>query len=98
MNGRFWVFTEVKAGVEQLLDLLQTGQLRRPDLALSLIAAGGHFLLIVACSAGFLRRSPQSGEWGQFVGGGVIAVAYLAVIIITTGPQYIGLLQRVFGL
>jgi hypothetical protein len=93
-----FVTTFIKAGVEQLLDLVQTGQLKRPDLALSLIAAGGNFLLIIACSIGFIRRSPRGPEWGQFVGGGVLAVGYFVAIIITTGPQYIGLLRRVFGL
>lgn len=93
-----FVTTFIKAGVEQFLYLLQTGQLKRPDLALSLFAAGGHFLLIVACLAGFLRRSPRAREWGQFVGGGVLAVAFLVTIIITTAPQYIRVLKRTFGL
>jgi hypothetical protein len=67
-----FVTTFIKAGVEQLLELRQTGRLKRPDLALSLIAAGGNFLLIIAC--------------------------YFVATIITTGPQYIDLLRRVFGL
>jgi hypothetical protein len=92
-----FVTTFIWAGVEQWLGLLQTGQLKRPDLALSLIAAVGHFLLIIACLAGFLRRSPRAREWGQFLGGGVLAVIYFAAIILTTGPQYIGLLKRVFN-
>jgi len=50
--------------------------------AIAVITAGGHFLLIVACLAGFLRTRPGA----------------LVVIVITSGPQYIGILKRVFGL
>jgi hypothetical protein len=66
----FWNYTNlfvttfIRAGLEQLMTLVQTGQLHRPDLV---------------------------------VGGGMLAVAYLVAIIFTTGPQYIGLVKRVFG-
>ncbi len=100
----FWNYTNlfvttfVKAGLQQLLSLLRTGQLRRPDLLVAVIAAGAHFLLIIACLAGFLRTRPTARRWAEFMGGGVLAVGYFAAIIITTGPQYIGLMKRVFGL
>jgi hypothetical protein len=29
--------------------------------------------------------------------GGILSVAYLAAIVMATGPQYIGLLRQVFG-
>jgi len=93
-----FVTTFIRAGVEQLLILLQTGRIERPDLALSLIAAGGHFLLIAACLAGFLRNRPTAPDWGRFVGGGIIAVAVFIAIIAAAGPQYMGLIRRVFGL
>jgi len=93
-----FVTTFIRAGAEQFLNLVQTGQLARPDLALGLVAAVGHFLLIGACVVAFLKTKPTAREWGQFVGGGVLAVAYFVAIIITTGPQYIGLLKKVFGL
>jgi hypothetical protein len=93
-----FVTTFIKAGLQQLSTLLQTGQLHRPDLLIAVVAAAGHFLLIAACLAGFLRTRPDSRRWGQFIGGGVLAVSYFVAIIITTGPQYIGLLKRVFRL
>ena len=93
-----FVTTFIRAGVDQLLVLLHTGRIERPDLALSVIAATGHFLLIAACLVGFLRNRRKAREWGQFVGGGVIAVAYFIAIIATVGPQYMGLIRRVFGL
>jgi len=93
-----FVTTFVKAGLQQLSILLQTGQLHRPDLLIAVIAAGGHFLLIIACLTGFFRMRPGAQQLGQFIAGGGLAVAYFVVIIITTGPQYIGLLKRVFRL
>jgi hypothetical protein len=100
----FWTYinlfvtTFVKAGVQQLSTLLRKGQLHRPDLLIAVIAAGGHLLLITACLAGFLRTRPGTRRWGQFVAGGALAVGYFVAIIITTGPQYIDLLKRVFRL
>jgi hypothetical protein len=92
-----FVTTFIRAGFEQLATLIQTGQLRRPDLVVAVIAAAGHFLMIAACVVGFLRARPNLRQWGQFFGGGTLAVAYLVLIIVATGPQYIGLLKRVFG-
>lgn len=93
-----FVTTFIKAGMEQLSILLQTGHLPRPDLLVAVIAAAGHFLLIIACLAGFLRERPRARQWAQFVTGGALAVGYLVGIIVTTGPQYIGLLKRTFRL
>lgn len=93
-----FVTTFVKAGLQQLSTLLRTGQLDRPDLLIAVIAAAGHFLLILACLAGFLRTRPGTRRWGQFIAGGALAVGYFVAIVITTGPQYVGLLKRVFRL
>lgn len=93
-----FVTTFIKAGLEQVSVLLQTGHLQRPDLLIAVVAAGGHFLLIIGCIAGFLRMRPTMRQWARFVAGGTLAVVYLVAIIVTTGPQYIGLLKRVFGL
>lgn len=88
--------TFIRAGLVQLWVLLHTGQLHRPDLMVAVVAAAGHFLLIFACLAGFLRLRPKAMQWGQFLAGGVLAAGYFMLIIFTTGPQYIGLMKRVF--
>lgn len=93
-----FVTTFIRAGAEQFWLLLHTGRLQRPDLIIALVAALGHFLLIVACLAGFLRMRPRVKQWGQFLAGGVLAVGYFILIIVITGPQYIGLLKRTFRL
>jgi hypothetical protein len=89
-----FVTTFIRNGVEQLIAFIQTGRIARPDLALSVIAATGHFLLIAACLVGFLRNRPSARECAQFVGGGVLAIAYFTLIIVTTGPQYIPILMN----
>lgn len=93
-----FITTFIVAGLQQLSILLRTGELRRPDLLIAVVAAGGHFLLIIACLVGFIRLRPNARQIVQFVAGGILAVAYFIVIIATTGPQYIDLLKRVFHL
>jgi hypothetical protein len=96
-NGiNLFVTTFIAAGLHHLWISLSSGRISRPDLLVALIAAGGHVLLLVGCAAGFLRRRPGGGDWARFIAGGVLAVAYFAGIILTTGPQYIPLLKRVF--
>ena len=91
-----FVTTFIRGGLRQLGILFDTGQAPRPDLLIALVAASGHFLLIGGCIAGFARSRPNAGAWVKFVAGGVLAVSYFVIIIVTTGRQYIGLLHRVF--
>lgn len=98
----FWNYTNlfvttfIAAGLHQLGMLLQTGRLGRPDLLIALFAAFGHVLMIVGCLAGLLRLRPKLRQGVEFIAGGILAVAYFAIIILTTGTQYIPLLKRVF--
>lgn len=92
-----FVTTFIRNGIEQLTQLLETGRVTRPDQFLAVIAATGHFLLIVACLIGFLKTRPKSGEWTRFICGGLLGMAYFIGIIFMTGPQYIPLLRRTFG-
>jgi len=57
-----------------------------PSALIQLFAACGHFLIIVACVAGFLRLRPTGRQWGEFIGGGVLAIALLLVMAFTVGP------------
>ena len=93
-----FVTTFIRAGLEQVSILLHTGNLPRPDLLIAVVAAAGHFLLIIGCLAGFLRTSLTLKRLRQFIAGGSLAVGYLTLIIVLAGPQYIGLLRRIFHL
>jgi len=57
-----------------------------PSTLIQLFAACGHFLIIGACVAGFLRLRPTGGQWGEFIGGGVLAIGFLLVMAFTVGP------------
>jgi hypothetical protein len=94
----FWNYSVIRGTAEQLWAFL-TGRLLRPDLAIQLLAVAAHFLLIVACAAGFVRSRPGEMRWAKFAAGGALAIGYLVLIIITTGPEYmIPLLKRTFGM
>lgn len=81
------VKTFVWQGLGQLLMLVQTGRMENPTQLIVVMAAIGHLILIIACLVAFLRLRPGIKLWGQFLGGGLIALAYFAAIIITTGPR-----------
>lgn len=91
-----FVTTFVKGGMIELGLLLRTGHLHRPDLLVAVVAAGEYFLMLITCYAGWVRMRPKLRETCEFLAGGVMAVAYFVVIILTAGPQYIPLLKRVF--
>jgi len=102
--GVFWnyvnlfVTTFIAAGAQQLWILVTTGHLPRPDLFIGIVAGVSHLLLIVGCLAAALWLRPAARQWLAFALGGTLAVAYLVAIILLTGPQYVPLLRRIFGL
>jgi hypothetical protein len=65
---------------------LAHGAVQRPDEALQLFAALGHFLIIVACLVAFWRTRPAGRQWREFVAGGAIAIGYFLVMVWTVGP------------
>lgn len=77
----------MQAGAGQLWSLLRTGHVSRPDTMMVPVGGLAHFVLIVACMAGFLRLPPGMKQWGQFFGGGLLALAYFILIIITAMPR-----------
>ena len=90
--------TFIWSGLRQVAMLVRTGHMDRPEMLVAVVACGGHVLLIVACLAGFLRTRPRAAQWARFAAGGVLALAYFALIIVTTGPQYVVLIERALGL
>jgi hypothetical protein len=101
----FWNWTNlvhttfIANGVRELSRAIQTGQVSRPDQLIAVLAAGAHFALIAGCLAGYARIRPKSSwEPARFLGGGALAIGYLAGIIVLVGRQYVPLLRRVFGI
>ena len=77
----------MQAGAAQLWSLLRTGHVSQPDALAVLLGGVAHFLLIAACIGGFLQLRPRLRQWGEFFGGGLAAMAYFALIIITMAPH-----------
>ena len=76
-----------QAGAAQFWSLVHTGHVSRPDTLLVMIGSMAHFLLILACMAGFIQLRPRMKQWGQFFAGGFLALAYFGLIIATTAPR-----------
>jgi hypothetical protein len=74
-------------GAGQLWSLLRTGHVSRPDALLVLVGGAAHFLLIIVCMAGFLELRPTRKHWVQFFAGGLLAFAYMVLIVVTTAPR-----------
>ena len=67
--------------------LLRMGHVSRPDTLMVFVGGVAHFLLIIACMAGFLQLRPGRKRWGQFFAGGFLALAYLILIVVMTAPR-----------
>jgi hypothetical protein len=77
----------IQAGAAQLWSLVRTGHVSRPDTLMVLVGGIGHFVLIIASIAGFFQLKPRMKQWGQFSLGGLLALAYFALIIVTAAPR-----------
>jgi hypothetical protein len=95
--GAFWNYIFIRGAAVDIWALL-TGRVIRPDVALQLAATVAHFVLIIACAAGFLRSKPGTKQWAMFLTGGVVAVGYLVLLMIMMRPEYIPLLKKCFGM
>jgi hypothetical protein len=76
----------MQTGMALLLSLIRTGHMGQPVTLMVAIGGIGHFLLLIACVIDFLALRPGIRQWAQFFAGGLLAIAYLAlVVILTTG-------------
>jgi hypothetical protein len=76
-----------QAGARQIWSLLHTGHVSRPETMMVTVGVAAHFLLIIACIAGFIQLRPRRKDWGQFFAGGFLAMAYFALIIAIARPR-----------
>lgn len=47
----------------------------------------GHFILLAACVAALLEGGTDNQKWRKFVFGGVMTLAYLALIVAIARPR-----------
>jgi hypothetical protein len=74
-------------GAVLLWSFIDTGRLVRPETVMVFIGSLAHFLLIIACMAGFLRLRPGKKQWYRFFAGGVLVLVYMALAIIVAAPR-----------
>jgi len=74
-------------GAGLLWTFIDTGRLSRPDTVMVFMGSLAHYLLIVACMAGFLQLRPDKKQWYQFFGGGLLVLVYMAIIILIAAPR-----------
>jgi hypothetical protein len=76
-----------QAGAGQFWSLVRTGHVSRPETLMVMVGGVAHFVLIIACMVGFIQLRPRRKQWGQFFAGGLLALAYFALIIVTAAPH-----------
>lgn len=74
----------MQTGFAQLLSLISTGHIGKPVALMVALGGIGHFFLLTACIIEFLELRPGVRQWGQFLAGGLLAIAYLALVIAMT--------------
>jgi hypothetical protein len=74
-------------GAMQLWTIVSTGNVGQSETPLVTIGCMAHFLLILACMAGFIQRRPHMKQWGEFFAGGFLALAYFALMIAIALPR-----------
>jgi hypothetical protein len=77
----------MQAGAVAFWSLLRTGQVQRVDTMMVALGGIGHFVLIIACLAAVFGLTTENKKWWKFIGGGVVAFAYFALIIAVARPR-----------
>jgi hypothetical protein len=77
----------MQAGAIAIWSFLKTGQVQRLDTMMVTVGGIGHFILVAACLAAFLQLGTDSVKWRKFVGGGVVTLAYFALIVAIARPR-----------
>lgn len=76
-----------EAGAVAFWHLLSTGQVTRLDTIMVTLGSIGHFVLIFGCLAAVLDDRKTARKWCKFAGGGVVTIAYFALIVAIALPR-----------
>jgi hypothetical protein len=76
-----------QSGARELWILLSSGHTTRPDTLMVFFGWIGSFVLIVASVVAFRELAARKREWVQFIGGGLVHLAYFATIVATLLPR-----------
>ena len=87
-NGlQLFVTHNMERGMVLFWSFLRTGQIRQPDTMMVPLGGLGHFILIAACVSAFFEQGKTKRSWWKLVGGGVIVLAYMALIVAIALPS-----------
>jgi hypothetical protein len=77
----------MQAGAVMIWSFLHTGQVQHLETMMVPIGGIGHFILIIACVAALSNQRTDHNKWWKFVGGGTLALAYFALIVLIARPR-----------
>lgn len=83
----FFVTHNMQKGAVEFWSFLRTGQMGELVPMMVMLGGIGHFVLIIACLAALLDRRIKDKKLWKMVAGGVVALAYMALIVIVAGPR-----------
>jgi hypothetical protein len=87
-NGIEWSGPHlIQAGAYEFWAFLSTGHLHRPVTPMVFIGAIAHIVLIISCVAAFKQTNRGKKQWLQFLAGGLLALAYFALIVAVLRPH-----------
>lgn len=84
---QLFVTHNMERGMVLFLSFLRTGQVRQFDTIMVTLGGLGHFILIVACISAFFEQGRTNRNWWKLAGGGVIVLAYFALIVAIALPR-----------
>jgi hypothetical protein len=82
-----FVTHNTQAGLVALWSFLHTGRAQRPLTIVILLGGIGHLVLMLACLSAILHLRTEEKKWWKFAGGGVVALAYLGLIVAIAKPR-----------
>jgi len=77
----------IQTGTVAFWSSLHTGRIEQPVPMMVALGAMAHFILIGATLVAVLRYDSESRKWWKFAGGGVLSLAYLALIVALARPH-----------
>lgn len=77
----------IQAGAAMFWSFLHTGQVQHLETMMVPIGGIGHFILMAACLTALFQQTTGSKPWWRFVAGGLLVLAYFALIVAIARPR-----------
>ncbi len=77
----------MQAGAVMFWSFLHTGQVQHLETMMVPVGGIGHFILIIACLTALFHQTTDTKKWWKFLAGGVLVLAYFALIVAIARPR-----------